>query len=205
MVRLDTSLAEEFLDVAVGQAEAQVPADSQHDHIGWEAEAGKCGARRNRPVGAMSGSHLPEFHRPDRPTANATEPASEIGQYGSCSTGRHDIALPPVAAEGFLGRFAGCMRTPGKPQYFGQVHEYVALHVDAVRCSTGLDRISPETFGLGGGAPSGEHFRPERPPEHLRHDVFGGGCFLTHLRKFEGLVMAALGVHRIPKEYHQRG
>src|SRR6266508_3152796 len=59
--------------------------------------------------------------------------------------------------------------------------------------------------GLGGGAPSGEHFRPERPPEHLRHDVFGGGCLPTHLSQPEGLVMAALGVHRIPKEDCQRG
>jgi hypothetical protein len=50
MVHLDTPLAEEFLDVAVGQAEAQVPADLQHDHIDREAEAGEGRARRDRPV-----------------------------------------------------------------------------------------------------------------------------------------------------------
>jgi hypothetical protein len=30
---LDTPLGAQLLDVAVGQAEAQVPADRQHDHI----------------------------------------------------------------------------------------------------------------------------------------------------------------------------
>jgi hypothetical protein len=33
-------------DVAVGQAEAQVPADRNDDHVGWEAKAGEGGARR---------------------------------------------------------------------------------------------------------------------------------------------------------------
>ena len=32
---------QQLLDIAVGQAEAQIPADRQHDHIGWEAEAAK--------------------------------------------------------------------------------------------------------------------------------------------------------------------
>ena len=75
MVDLDTSLGEQLLDIAVGQAEAQVPADRQHDHVGWEAEAGEGGARRNRPAGAVSGSHGRSLHRPDHLTANATEPS----------------------------------------------------------------------------------------------------------------------------------
>jgi hypothetical protein len=41
VVDLDAALGEEFLDVAVGEAEAQVPADRQHDHLRWEAEAGE--------------------------------------------------------------------------------------------------------------------------------------------------------------------
>ena len=36
-----SALSQEFFDVAVGQAEAQVSADRQHDHIGWEAEPEK--------------------------------------------------------------------------------------------------------------------------------------------------------------------
>jgi hypothetical protein len=37
----DATLGQEFLEVAVGRAEAQVLADRQHNHIGWEAEAGE--------------------------------------------------------------------------------------------------------------------------------------------------------------------
>jgi len=34
-----SALSQEFFDIAVGQTEAQVPADGQHDHIGREEEA----------------------------------------------------------------------------------------------------------------------------------------------------------------------
>src|SRR4029453_8853978 len=39
VISLDTTLGEEFLDVAVGQAEAKVPANSHDDHLGWEGDA----------------------------------------------------------------------------------------------------------------------------------------------------------------------
>jgi hypothetical protein len=42
---LDPALDEEFFDIAVGKAEAQVPADRQHNDIGWVAEADEDGAR----------------------------------------------------------------------------------------------------------------------------------------------------------------
>jgi hypothetical protein len=38
-VDLHTSLGEQLFDIAVGRAEAQVPAHRQHDDVGWEAEA----------------------------------------------------------------------------------------------------------------------------------------------------------------------
>jgi hypothetical protein len=41
VVDLDTPLGEELLDVAVRWRKAQVPAHGQHDHVGWEAEAGE--------------------------------------------------------------------------------------------------------------------------------------------------------------------
>jgi hypothetical protein len=41
VVDLDPALGQQPLDVAVGQAEAQVPADREDDDIGCEAEAGK--------------------------------------------------------------------------------------------------------------------------------------------------------------------
>jgi hypothetical protein len=51
VVDLDAAFGEQLLDVAVRQAEAQIPADRQHNHIGWEAEAGKAG----RTAGAGRG------------------------------------------------------------------------------------------------------------------------------------------------------
>jgi hypothetical protein len=45
VVDLDPALGEELFEVAVGQAEAQGPADREDDDIGWEADAGKGGPR----------------------------------------------------------------------------------------------------------------------------------------------------------------
>jgi hypothetical protein len=41
VVDLDAPFGEQFLDVAVGQAEAQLPADRQHDHLGRERKPAK--------------------------------------------------------------------------------------------------------------------------------------------------------------------
>jgi hypothetical protein len=37
----DPALEQQFLDVAVGEVVPQVPADRDHDHVRWEAEAGE--------------------------------------------------------------------------------------------------------------------------------------------------------------------
>jgi hypothetical protein len=41
MVHLDASLGEELLKVAVGRSEAQLPADRQHNHVGWKRKPAK--------------------------------------------------------------------------------------------------------------------------------------------------------------------
>jgi hypothetical protein len=41
VVDLDAALSQKFLYIAIGQPEAQIPADRQHDDVGWEAEAGE--------------------------------------------------------------------------------------------------------------------------------------------------------------------
>jgi hypothetical protein len=41
VVDLDAPLRQEFLDVPVGQAEPQVPADRQGDDLGWEPVPGE--------------------------------------------------------------------------------------------------------------------------------------------------------------------
>jgi hypothetical protein len=60
VVDLDATLDEELLEVAVGQAEAQVPADRQHDHVGWETEAGE-GRLRDWRAATAAGSHADSF------------------------------------------------------------------------------------------------------------------------------------------------
>jgi hypothetical protein len=56
VVDLDPAFGEQLLEVAVGQAEAQVPAHREHDHIGREAEPGeRRPGVRSRPGAA--GSH----------------------------------------------------------------------------------------------------------------------------------------------------
>jgi hypothetical protein len=45
MVDLDPALGEELFDITVGQPEAEIPADRQHNHIGWGTEAAKGGSR----------------------------------------------------------------------------------------------------------------------------------------------------------------
>jgi hypothetical protein len=51
VVNLDPALGEEFFDVAVGQAEPQVPADREDDDIRWGSKADRvAGAGRGRRV-----------------------------------------------------------------------------------------------------------------------------------------------------------
>jgi hypothetical protein len=57
VVDVDAALAEELLDVAVGQPEAQVPADREHDHVGREAKAGESGPHSGSRARAAAGSH----------------------------------------------------------------------------------------------------------------------------------------------------
>ena len=56
VVDLYATLSQQFLDVAVGQAEAQVPADRHDNHVGWEAEAGE-GRLRSGSRARAAGSH----------------------------------------------------------------------------------------------------------------------------------------------------
>jgi hypothetical protein len=72
MVDLDAPLGEEFLDIAIGQAEAQVPADGDDDHIGREAESGE-GGPRDWSGARAAGSHASSLAA-QRVTANATAP-----------------------------------------------------------------------------------------------------------------------------------
>jgi len=87
MVDLDAALGEQFLNVAVRQGEAQIPADRDDDDVGWNREPAKAdrtmGAGRGRrglmatvsPLRrghgernrAVFGTHRPEPDRPGHP------------------------------------------------------------------------------------------------------------------------------------------
>ena len=78
MIHLDPALGEELFDVAEGQAEAQVPADSDDDDIGREPESGE--AERGGIDGReRSAILMTESHRTRRFTVNAPEPAARLG------------------------------------------------------------------------------------------------------------------------------
>jgi hypothetical protein len=84
------------------QAEAQVPADRQHDHIRGEAEAGEGGARSDRPVGAVSGSHgrsltAPTAPRPTQQSRIGSTLLSAGGTFGP------DATVPCVPLARLLG------------------------------------------------------------------------------------------------------
>jgi hypothetical protein len=79
MVDLDAALGEQLLDIAVGQPEAQVPADRDDDNVGREAEAGE-----RRTVALEQGEGGEFSCRQSRcskaVTANATEPPGADGR-----------------------------------------------------------------------------------------------------------------------------
>jgi hypothetical protein len=45
VINSDTSLGQQFLDIAVRQAIPEIPAHRHHDHIGWKAEPSEAGPR----------------------------------------------------------------------------------------------------------------------------------------------------------------
>ncbi len=48
VIDLDAALGEQLLDVALGQAVAQVPAHRNRDHLTWEPATRRCGRGRSR-------------------------------------------------------------------------------------------------------------------------------------------------------------
>jgi hypothetical protein len=60
VVDRDAAFGQQLLDIAVGQAVAEVPADREGDHFGWEPEPGE-----RRPADVVTGgsrsTHPPSF------------------------------------------------------------------------------------------------------------------------------------------------
>jgi hypothetical protein len=73
LVDLDATLDQQFLNVAVGQIEAQVPADRDNDHLRREPEPGE--RRLRRQPQARAGSVISPLKSASiMPPLNATAP-----------------------------------------------------------------------------------------------------------------------------------
>jgi hypothetical protein len=86
VVDLDAPLDQQFLEVAVRQPEAQLPADRQHDHLGREAKAGEGRMRDETKAGAASSN------------ADSLAAARSRRRCNSAGggTARQDVARVPV-------------------------------------------------------------------------------------------------------------
>ena len=74
MIDLDTTLGQQFFDVTVGQAVAQIPAHRHHDHLRREPEPREPGLRRTYSTGATTHPPtLPEhgIRQRNRPSSRA--------------------------------------------------------------------------------------------------------------------------------------
>ena len=77
VVDLDATLDEQLLDVAVGQAEAQVPADRDDNDIGWEPETSEV-RPWNWSAARGGGFSCRQSRCSETVTANATTPGDPV-------------------------------------------------------------------------------------------------------------------------------
>jgi hypothetical protein len=79
VIDLDTSLGQEFFDIAVGWAVAQVLADRHHDRFWREPESGERRTRRQRD--STTGAALHRLILADQPPADATDPIVRLNTF----------------------------------------------------------------------------------------------------------------------------
>jgi len=103
VVDIDPALGEQLLNVAVGQTEAQVPADRQHNHVGREAEAGE-GRSRNRSRTTAASPHtgslaaqtrstpMQQSHQHVGPSSHPAGAAAACWRLGTAQ--RRDASVP---------------------------------------------------------------------------------------------------------------
>jgi len=93
VVDLHAALGEQFLDVAVGQPEAQVPADRDDDDVGREAEASE-GGPWNWSRARAAGSHADSLAAPSGHGERNSAPATirPAGRSGASSWSDHIAA-----------------------------------------------------------------------------------------------------------------
>jgi hypothetical protein len=125
----DAALGEQLFDIAVGQAVAQVPADGDRDHVGWEPESGK-----RRPLELWAGG------------SRSTHPLSLLGQARPSPPGLDDATDPfdPTFAEGVeVTHWNG---TPIRRAIERNAEHQGGGNADA-RLARGLDALTIRTLG----------------------------------------------------------
>jgi hypothetical protein len=85
VVDLDTTLGQQLLDVAVRQAEPQVPTDREDDDIGWKRKPAK--ADRVAEQGEGSEFSYRQSRCQDAVAADATVPLDETAEVGEGAGG----------------------------------------------------------------------------------------------------------------------
>jgi hypothetical protein len=108
VVDLDTPLGEQLLDISVGQAEAQIPADGEHDDVGWEAEAGK-GRSRKRSWASAAASHTGSLAAS---TCSWAQPPQWHRWSAMRSAGPPLLMSPHYSPDQRILRLLGLSRTP---------------------------------------------------------------------------------------------
>ncbi len=99
VVDLDAALGEQLLDVAVRQTEAQIPADRQDDHVGWEAEAGEGRPRNGSRARASSHASSVATRAPSQPMQQCPD-ALTSGQDWLCRTDPPSVSRRPRRGRG---------------------------------------------------------------------------------------------------------
>jgi hypothetical protein len=140
VVDLDAALGEQFLDVTVGQPEAQVRADSKDDDLGREAEAGESGPREGSWARA-AGSHADSLAARRRPQRMQQRLFNQLPCLGvECSSSRSASRLASAGANASYSD-AGVW-------VFGVVlHQHDPLGVGVVDIDQVLDAVRPVDAG----------------------------------------------------------
>jgi hypothetical protein len=144
VVDVDPALGEQFLDIAVRKAEAQVPADRQHDQLGWEAEAGEGRAHSGSKPRVVAGSHASSVAASTRSPRMQQRPAP--------SSRRHHRTGRP------RGRFRSLQEsidttTPGGKLVFHVFAALAKFERDLIRGTDGAGLKAARARGRQGGRP----------------------------------------------------
>jgi hypothetical protein len=120
VIDLDAALGAQFLDIAVGQAKAQVTADGEDDHVGWEVEAGEGGPRGPEQHEGGGGFSCRQSRRWNAVTANATAPIKATSPYITLrdvtpsSASQHSATTCGIGMSGGLVAAAAVRRAGGR-------------------------------------------------------------------------------------------